>query len=1219
MYQTSKPHRLDRPPFISQRSSSISTDRVSLSVATLPVPPAVKPDPAYIAPATASHIVTGDYEPPHQEEGEPEEPTAARVNVTVAPNALYLINAFLDQLLYSFLASAQSTAIVSLRPAITEVLKPRLAKDAIASADEELNDFLGVGEDEEPSAFHYGVENKGEWHLNTIWRRTRLRCMVYTRLGDLEEEDEDLWIERENAEHKVTGQHRLSRDLGVVTPAAAIFLTSILEFIGEQALLVSAEAAYARIESRRYQERQNLPSVVGAWPSSVEVVDIEKLALSTTFGRLWRSWKKRVRSPSMTSPRPHSREFFQPASSHSASRPRSRHASIGEADEFDPGPGALQTPANTEELEGIREASAVPLPSASDNQSKEGESEFLTPAPTQDRKERPYSELSAFDFNRIASQANGAYTVHSPSSRPGLLQHNRSSSLPHLANQQYLFSHESHFWNPREGKFRLPFEKGPGDSSHDEADRAVVTKMYDGTLEEGEKDSSKHRAVENAGLPRQRTSWKETQDLDHGLESFGETSSEIGPPGGEYSVDRPSSEEMVANQGSNFSSQSPNAVHIAPAISHVAGPPDTTSDKPSEGSGMESGLLPKETQGYSHEDAFLNKRETLPKKRQSKNVPDPLILQDGSGAVPYNNRDQFDGATASRLLGGQSDSNSRPDADAGATADYPSPTYRSLENKVPGKISITRKQLPPVSTTVERATLQRVSPSPGGALESPIGRTSTSSSRDIRPIYTSSSNASQKASKSKSLAGRESSDTSGPFGVERTSSEGSVNHVLQRSGVDDTQRSFEQLIKSDETIQYTLTPQSVREMDLPDSPRYSHSRAGTADLADFIRTSGPPQSEMGRPPTSRSIISLKGLNGIRSNATASSKPAPTSASASILEKPEAQTQHSRPATAKSIQGAPREAQLGAETTRDFADFIRSTGPKEGPGSDITIKAASPATDTFRSTRPTTSGHRSVSGTSTGRKITKPNPSLSKSPPPVAQIAPPKRTSSKLQAREATYQPTHNEDLLDFLKQGPADSRINEKRPVPGPVASVVPQNPRIPNNTHPRQIDNTRSSVASTHDSSFAERSIHSTNSRTGLLDSPKGTFGGSPQSSQRQMPSFDRAPSQQPRKQRRVKDPYAIDTDSEDDDRPRTPKPQKQEESLIDFLNSTAPPSEAPKVPSAFDDIPDLSIRSPKNIQVNGNQSRGTYIPRNTARTAPTPAPAPQLPRYLAHFHQHV
>lgn len=802
----SRAHSSDQQRFTSQRSSSISTDRPSLSVATLPVPPAVKPDPAYIAPATASHIVTGDHEPTLQEDGESEGPTAAMLNVTVAPNALYLINAFLDQLLYSFLASARSTAIASLRPAVTEVLKPRLAKDAIASADEELNDFLGAGDDEELSAFHYGVENKGEWHLNTIWRRTRLRCMVYTRLGDLEEEDEDLWIERENAEHKAAGHHRLSRDLGVVTPAAAIFLTSILEFIGEQALLVSAEAAYARIDSRRRQERQDLVIAVGAWPSSVEVVDIEKLALSTTFGRLWRSWKKRVRSPSMTSPRPPAREFLlQPTSSQSAIRPRSRHASIGDAEDFSPGPGAPQIPPDTEDLQRIREASAVPLPSTSDDMSEQGESGFLTPASRQDRKERPYSELSAFDFNRIASQPNGAYTVRSPGSRPGLLQHNRSSSLPHLANQQYLLFPESHLPTPREGQFRLPFENGQGNFSREEVDQAIVTTMYDGTLEEGETGRSKHRAVDDAGLPTQGTSRKETQDLGHGLKSFGETSGEIEPPGSDYSTDTPSSDEIVADKGRNLSSQVPAAVHIAPAISHVAEPPNELPDQ------VSLGVTPEGTQGYTREDAFLDKRETsLPKNRQPKDIPDPLVLratdsEDGGSAVPYTSSDQLDGATVSRVFGDQSYSISQPNAAADAIADLPSPTYGSLESKAPAKVLGVRKQLPSVSTTVERATLQRVSSSPRDPLESPIGRTSTSSSRDIRPIYTSSSNASQRASKPKSLAGRESSDTNGPFGVERTPSEGSVN-------IDDTQRSFEQLIRSDETIQYTLTPQSVREM-----------------------------------------------------------------------------------------------------------------------------------------------------------------------------------------------------------------------------------------------------------------------------------------------------------------------------------------------------------------------------------------------------------------------
>ncbi|KAI4174336.1 MAG: hypothetical protein LQ348_006400, partial [Seirophora lacunosa] len=235
----------------------------------------------------------------------------------------------------------------------------------------------------------------------------------------------------------------------------------------------------------------------------------------------------------------------------------------------------------------------------------------------------------------------------------------------------------------------------------------------------------------------------------------------------------------------------------------------------------------------------------------------------------------------------------------------------------------------------------------------------------------------------------------------------------------------------------------------------------------------------------------------------------------------------------------------------------------------------------------TPGQRSMSGTSTGKKITKPNPSLLKSPPSVAPNPPTKRPTAKLQAREATYEPTHNEDLLDFLKQGPLDDRGNERRPIPGPAASVVPQNPHITSNMRTRISDNTRSSVASTHDSSFANQSIRSTNSRTGLLDSPRAQPSRSPPHTQRQVSSFGEPP-QAVRKQRRVRDPYAIDTDSEDDnenDRPMTPKAQPQQgqpESLIDFLKSTAPLATHPRIPSAFDNMP---IQSLGKTRRNGNK----------------------------------
>ncbi|KAL8956104.1 MAG: hypothetical protein Q9193_006275, partial [Seirophora villosa] len=206
MQRLSTQEGLDRPAPRPQRSSSISIDRASLSVGALPFPPAVSPDPAYIAPSSASQIVTGDHDPSLEEDEEGAMVDMGATNARVAPNALSLVNAFLDQLLYSFLASSRSTSIAALRPAVTEVLKPRLAKDALASADTELQEFLGGEDFDELSVFQPGTEPRGDWDLNTIWRRTRLRCMVYTRLGDLEEEDEELWIERENIGHKADGR-----------------------------------------------------------------------------------------------------------------------------------------------------------------------------------------------------------------------------------------------------------------------------------------------------------------------------------------------------------------------------------------------------------------------------------------------------------------------------------------------------------------------------------------------------------------------------------------------------------------------------------------------------------------------------------------------------------------------------------------------------------------------------------------------------------------------------------------------------------------------------------------------------------------------------------------------------------------------------------------------------------------------------------------------------
>ncbi|KAL8784067.1 MAG: hypothetical protein Q9213_004194 [Squamulea squamosa] len=1195
------PDTLGRPPPRSQRSSSISNDRTSLSVATLACPPAVSPEPAYIAPSSASHIVTRDG---------PIGP--GTTNTVVEPKALLLVNAFLDQLLYSFLLNSRSISIAALRPAVTEVLKPRLARDAIASADEELHQFLADEDKNELlSAAHDGGEPRAGWDLNKIWRRTRLRCMVYIHLGDLEAGDEEMWVKRDIAENKINGDQRLSRDFGVLSPPAAIFLTSILEFIGEQVLLLSAEAAYARFESRRRQDTHPPANLAAVQRLTVEVVDIEKLAVNTTFGRLWRSWKKRVRSPSITKQRPSSNEFFlRPTSSLSASDQRSREPSVGEEEEeYDQRPDPTQ------------EAASIPLPTTTyDAREIEGV-EFPWQNSNRNTIARPRSVLLS---SASYQEGNQDDRYRGRGARREILQRNRSSSLPPIANGLFLDPLQGVYLNPQEDMYSSESWNKPGARPQNGSDPPAVMSIYDGVIVREEDDQS-YTSNDTRSFHEQFDT--EARNLDKGLDSLtrpsidSDDSDFVGP-----AVLGSSTVSHVDNESRRFQGNTPvrsNQVEV----SHVL---------QSRPLGVESRVDSSRMQGHTTENVSLDNRETSIVETRSPQIPEiqdsardsPVgqVVQskdEGNGYVPatlenptsYANRDRSNGASyaqAGQLYGSTPRPQPETAGNMAMAVPAPSPTIPLAKPSV--KLSEIRKQLPPVRTGVERASVQRVTSSPGGALESPVGRTSTSSSRELRLVNTSGSNSSPTAAKTKVLGVRGSSDTSRQYATSRRSSEASNilgTPLVKTPEIDETQRSFEQLIKSDETIQFTLTPQSVRETDSPDSARYSHSRTGTAELADFIRTSGPPPVEMGRPSTGRSIVSLKGLNGLRSNPMAGTKIAADQSTAPSLQKPKPENQRPRPVTARSAQGGPREAQWEYETTRDFADFIRSTGPDaeiapSSPAMVVQDKAVQDKVVTASMSKPRpnkamTPDQRSASATSSnGRKITKPNPGLSKSPPPTTQDQPSKRTTSKLQAREATYEPTHNEDLLDFLKQGPADDRGIEKRSLPGPVASVVPQNPRVSNNLRERFSDNTRSSVASTQGSALANRSIGSTNSETGLLDSSRGSLGGSPSLSQK-LTRFDE-PAQGIRKQRRGKDPYVIDSNSEDEAQSGTPKPQRQEESLIDFLNSMPPLKQpGPIIPSAFDDIPNPTIRT-NNINKKANLMQNQRNSRTAAITAATP-----------------
>lgn len=122
----------------------------------------------------------------------------------------------------------------------------------------------------------------------------------------------------------------------------------------------------------------------------------------------------------------------------------------------------------------------------------------------------------------------------------------------------------------------------------------------------------------------------------------------------------------------------------------------------------------------------------------------------------------------------------------------------------------------------------------------------------------------------------------------------------------------------------------------------------------------------------------------------------------------------------------------------------------------------------------------------------------------------------------------------------------------------------------------------------MANKSLTSVGSRTGLLESTQRTATQTSTSSKVSAPSKNVSEDPFPaRKQRRVKDPYAIDSDDEDDlDELLEPqKPKREEESLMDFLRNVPPP-EAQPPPQPF------NISSSSKARVLGKQSSGQGPP---------------------------
>ena len=1209
----------------------MSSDRTpSFSGTFLTSPPPVSPDPAYIALTAASQIVNTDRADRGYLEG-----GANRVEfdtAIVVPGAVALVNGFLDQLLYSFLACSRSTSIAALRPAIQEVLKPRLAKEAIQGADEELEGYMTGGDAEELLAFHGGQSFRGDYDLNLIWRRTRLRCMVYTRLGDMEEEDEDTYLEQEE-ESANGGRRRLDREIGSISPAAAIFLTSVLEFIGEHAMLLAGEAAYNRFQTKGARS-DNQRAVV-------EEVDMEKLAFNGTLGRLWRSWKKRVRSSSLLSPRPASLGRHKTSS---LSDSASRNTSVSEGDEFGyfdhaqkataivipPRKDKHSTPIPAQQAPGLpeepdfsdvwaetsapetadarqgRRRSMIEVPkhdsmTPTQTPSRVSQSDLLAPSGLEKRpvQARQRSSSAPIRQSPFESPVDEAFTT--PRERPDPLErdHDRANAekdLPRLtddsANVSLPADDEMAVSTMYDGTISKSAEAAPEDVSH-ESDRGLII-HGESSRDTGEYDhelapralnfsgSSVHaeapeNRLTNGMLPKSRDSVVSSEPSFQGSQTDPAARAITSDRMRETTENRSEETEFPKRTGSlNHESDIGRSGHVgnlanltvlqghqlrtydesgkavkrdipvlyeAPSNKDVIYNPDTNI--------RSSTGPPDETEVPTPTGAECQHLEPVPKVIPQEGVPTLTPLQELLEAA----RDTSDEASSNTASHGtprtdpfvpahrSKGSDSVKTDTLSATESNTSQPFTSVN-----KVTDPRAQPQSVATSTERAAVQRVS-----SASTPLtnGRTSTSSNREGRPM-TASSTTSQMSTKIKGIIGRESGDLIRQPIPRRNSSDGSsslVNSFQRTPRSADKEQDFEDLIKSDETVKYTLTPQNMREMEV------CCVYTGTDDSStDVFQTPESPRVQThARSETQASLTgSLNGINGLRANPINVTEFAKGTSSFDTTRGPP-QAPPKSPGVRSGRVVAPREPDAKDHNMRDFADFVRSTGPESVP--TYMVRSASSGTlGTSKKERPSSS--TSQAGP---KKLTKaPSGTVPKqiytSAPPKPEVAP-KRTGSKLQAREAIVTSSNTTaELADFLRSGP--DAMDGARGVQRSGAHIQPI--MTSNNfVNGRQAVGSGTSVASTQ-GSFAPSKMtqSSTNSRTGLLDTTNRVQPSSPDAGRNNgVPSPRSIDLSQgrARKQRRVKDPYAIESDDEND---RTQLPEEhEEESLSDFLRNYTPP----------------------------------------------------------------
>lgn len=1123
--------------------------------------PHAHPAPAYVSENEAEELLYAEIELP----------------VKIAEGAISLLNGFLDQVLYDILSKSHSTALTAVRSVVPVVLRQRLGRSAVKAADEELQDYLDEDEMDEVLNAVGVLDPAAEFDPDLAWRLTRLRCMVYAKLGNMEEEDEEEYLEDEDLRDHVNRVKEAVRSSATIAPPSAIFLTTVLEFLAEQALCIAAAHSRKRHMSLKDSTRETDPqqSHLDQDVIVLEEIDMSGIAKEGPLIRLWRSWKGNVRTAGSMSSRPTTPSIMSPASPESPTYewrfpPSAPISTIQEERSPSVPPTRSPFPAD------------VPLP-MTDNDVEEIEVPGLARA-FDEEEDETNDQRPRLEKRRASSM------LFMPGHFPDPL------GLTPTAEPA-----ERPSWNRRRSH-SVP-TSGRGSSDRQTRDETVRESAAPNGMNDTE--DAKQKDLEAS---RQPAGDAIQSPKDQGRSSLRSSviSDTVATIAGALSVeawrasrrDRSAQDQNATDdfEQTQMHPPAPGSEATETAVQYVgADPEDLALSSADERDAVDNDPTNPRDSGFG----VAAPSDELPIHDQTATTNGEQLF------VAHHNQEHIhDDRNAAEAYYADGGSRTRSPNDGYAIIHQP--TYTVVDHRNGHSTNIPEQEMPRSALSVSPSTPPRpngssaattsawpaVVPTRGSSLEpQSSGRTPTETrfpqhlpgsnrssgheksveySQDRIPRYATSALAAAPGGSTWD-PNAHSRSTSAKDG--RPSTAGSATarrqHLRLRSDTDDAgwspddvdraKKSFDVLIDSDETLHYTLTPATAREVCMPAYGRFTtltkiqggpkpKVKSQTQELADFFRNTAPPGDENGRPKSSRSAKDP--AIGLRSNPSVSPNiPVPINAKAA-QGSPNAQQAVSSPTKPKNPLGEPRDPRMTRNTTRDLADYARSTGPenemqlpKSLGARPATAQGVKTADQSLRE-KALAADVESRPGTTSGR--------------------PPSRL--KYQARDARGPRTaESSDLIDFIREGPpraaGEHRIDR---LVAPFRTTMDSDDLNALAPPPELDANGRNSDGSAQESAVTVKSMPSSmNSRTGLLDSTNRAsgkftngFGASgPVSRQPVIPEADGIPK---RTRRKVRDPYAIDFSDEEEDMEELsdPPPRRtEEESLVDFLRNTAPP----------------------------------------------------------------